>query len=185
MDKYINIEILKDPEFNTYQILSVVMRKLHQSLVELKCNQIGISFPKYKQEKLGNLMRLHANEQNLQALMATGWLNGLKDHLAVSDCLEIPKDSKFRTISRVQVKSNPERLRRRAQKRHGLSEEEARERIPDQIAKTTALPFVNVASASTKQKFPLFIQHGPIIHQSQQGEFSKYGLSSQATVPWF
>jgi len=185
MNRYIDIEILTDPEFTSPQILSVLVRKLHQSLVDLNCNQIGVSYPEHKSTTLGGLMRLHANEHSLQRLMETGWLTGLLDHVKVSECLEIPKDSKFCMVSRVQVKSSPERLRRRAQKRHGISEEEARERISDRAAKTTNLPYVRLASISTKQKFPLFIQHGPVTEKNKLGEFNNYGLSSQATVPWF
>lgn len=185
MNRYIDIEILTDPEFSAVQILSVLVRKFHQSLVDLNCNQIGVSFPKHKSTNLGNLMRLHANEHSLQRLMDTGWLSGLLDHVSTSECLEIPTNSKFRIVSRVQVKSNPERLRRRAQKRHGISADEAIVKIPDQAAKTTNLPYVQLASTSTKQKFPLFIQHGPISEERKLGEFNKYGLSSQATVPWF
>lgn len=185
MNRYIDIEILTDPEFSASQIMSVLVRKLHQALVDLKCNQIGVSFPRYTSRSLGNLLRLHANEHSLQRLVETGWLTGLLDHVSIGECLEIPLESKFRVVSRVQVKSNPERLRRRAQKRHGISAVEALARIPDRAAKTTSLPYIQLASTSTKQKFPLFIEHGPISEESKLGEFNKYGLSSQATVPWF
>ncbi len=91
----------------------------------------------------------------------------------------------YRQVSRVQAKSNPERLRRRLMRRHDLSEEEARKRIPDTVARTLDLPFVTLRSQSTGQHFRLFIRHGPLQATAEEGGFTCYRLSKGGFVPWF
>ena len=49
----------------------------------------------------------------------------------------------------------------------------------------TDLPWINLRSLSNGQPFRLFIRHGDILAVPVGGEFSNYGLSSTATVPWF
>jgi CRISPR-associated endonuclease Csy4 len=49
----------------------------------------------------------------------------------------------------------------------------------------TDLPWINLRSLSNGQSFRLFIRHGDILAFPVGGEFSNYGLSSTATVPWF
>jgi CRISPR-associated endonuclease Csy4 len=90
-----------------------------------------------------------------------------------------------RIVRRVQAKSNPERLRRRLAKRKNITLEQARELIPENAAQKLNLPFVTLQSASTGKLFRLFIEHMPVQPESQNGDFSFYGLSSTATVPWF
>jgi CRISPR-associated endonuclease Csy4 len=97
----------------------------------------------------------------------------------------VPARVSHRTVSRVQAKSSPERLRRRQMHRHGLSEAEAQERIPDTVAERLALPFVSIRSRSTKQTFRLFIVHGVSKGTPQSGMFNSYGMSNEATIPWF
>jgi len=70
-------------------------------------------------------------------------------------------------------------------KRHGLDETQARERIPDSAAETLHLPFVQLRSGSTGQTFRLFLCLGPAQPTPVSGEFNAYGLSQNATVPWF
>ena len=97
----------------------------------------------------------------------------------------MPAHAAHRTLRRVQVKSSPERLRRRLMKRHQLSEAQARERIPDSVGRMTDLPYVPMASTSTAQQFKLFLALGAAQPQPQAGDFNTYGLSATATVPWF
>ncbi|MGG2681140.1 type I-F CRISPR-associated endoribonuclease Cas6/Csy4 [Pseudomonas aeruginosa] len=97
----------------------------------------------------------------------------------------MPHPTPYRQVSRVQVKSNPERLRRRLMRRHDLSEEEARKRIPDTVARALDLPFVTLRSQSTGQHFRLFIRHGPLQATAEEGGFTCYGLSKGGFVPWF
>ena len=109
----------------------------------------------------------------------------MRDHVNVGALAHVPAGATHRTLRRVQAKSNPERLRRRLMKRHGLDETQARERIPDNAAKTLNLPFLQLRSCSTGQTFRLFLSLGPEQPAPASGEFNAYGLSQNATGPWF
>ncbi|NVZ99208.1 type I-F CRISPR-associated endoribonuclease Cas6/Csy4 [Pseudomonas gingeri] len=187
MDHYIDLKLLPDPEFAATQLMSALLSKLHRGLHDLRRDDVGISFPDIETARhhLGSHLRLHGNREALSQLLALNWLTGMRDHVQLSEVTIVPVQVRYRQVSRVQVDSNPERLRRRLIKRHGISEQEARERIPDSAAKRCNLPFVNLRSNGTGQAFVLFIRHGSIVDTAQAGTFNGYGLSSTATIPWF
>ena len=187
MDHYLDLKLLPDPEFPATQLMNVLFAKLHRGLVELGCDDIGISFPDSTRagHGFGQRLRLHGTAAALDRLLARNWLSGMRDHVQLSELAAVPADAQHRGLRRVQVDSNPERLRRRAIKRHGLTEEQARQRIPDHAGKTTDLPFIDLRSQSSGQRFRLFIAQGPIQATAQTGTFNAYGLSREATVPWF
>lgn len=186
MSHYLDILLRPDPEIAPHQLMAALYAKLHLALVQLDSSTLGVSFPGYteKPASLGNSLRVVGPEADLLRLLALPWLGGLQDHLHTSAVAAVPPQVGYRRLSRVQAKSNPERLRRRQMKRHGLSEEQARARLPDTCAETLALPFVVLRSASTAQTFRLFLRcqtaSGPA-----SGAFNTYGLSATATVPWF
>ena len=122
---------------------------------------------------------------NLRALLASDWLAGMRDYVVLTLPTPIPDNAQHRSVRRVQVKSSPERLRRRLMRRHDIDEQTARQRIPDDSARFTQLPFLQLRSTSTGQTFRLFIEHGPIQPNAVSGDFNAYGLSQGATIPWF
>lgn len=187
MDHYLEIRLLPDPEFVPSVLMNALFAKLHRALVELGSNAIGISFPDVGQKPLtiGNRLRLHGESDDLQRLLAMSWLTGMRDHVTLMGPSQVPATVDYRAVQRVQAKSNPERLRRRLIKRKGITEEEALRAIPDSSAKQLKLPFVTIKSQSTGQEFRLFIDHKAIQSEPIAGEFSSYGLSPTATVPWF
>lgn len=186
MDRYLDTEILPDPEFPPHQLLDALFAKLHRHLARLQMTGIGVSFPQVDERRptLGRLLRVHGSEADLGQLMSEEWLTGMRDHIHVKGVTAVPAKVEYRQIRRVQTKSSPERIRRRQMRRHGLSEEEARARIPDNIGKTLKLPFVSVGSQSTGHRFQLFVEHRPAPVEII-GTFNAYGLSTTATVPWF
>jgi len=187
MDRYLDLKLRPEPEFPPTLLMNALLAKLHRALHDLRRDDIGISFPGIAQNPrhLGTHLRVHGNAQALDSLLALNWLSGMRDHVALGEMLTVPQGVRHRTVSRVQVDSNPERARRRLIKRHGISEEQARQRIPDSAAKRTDLPFAQLRSNGGGQAFRLFIRHGPLVDEAQPGRFSGYGLSSTATVPWF
>lgn len=187
MDHYIDLKLLPDPEFPATQLMNALFAKLHRGLVELNCDDIGISFPDSARAShgLGARLRLHGTAAVLDRLLARNWLSGMRDHVQLTELAMVPADARHRGLRRVQVDSSPERLRRRAIKRHGLTEEQARQRIPGHAGKTLDLPFIDLHSHSSGQRFRLFIAQGPIQDSAQTGTFNSYGLSREATVPWF
>ena len=117
--------------------------------------------------------------------MELNWLKGMRDHIEVSEIQLVPQDTQYCIVQRVQAKSNPERLRRRLIARKGINEAAAKEAIPDDAAEKLSLPFVEITSQSTGQKFRLFVKHSIVKTQSLTGSFNAYGLSATATIPWF
>ena len=128
---------------------------------------------------------MYASEAALQPWATGAWLGSLRDHVSMTVPMPVPAHAAHRTLRRVQVKSSPERLRRRLMKRHHISEAQARERIPDSVGRITDLPYLQLASTSTAQQFKLFLALGTTLAQPCAGEFNTYGLSATATVPWF
>ena len=187
MDHHVDIDLWPDPEIAPHLLMSALFAKLHRALAKNGSSRIGVSFPGVDTEapSLGTRLRLHGGRNELSALLATDWLGAMKDHVSVHDPAPVPAGTKHRVVQRVQTKSSPDRLRRRLIRRHGLDEHEAVDRIPDEAARYVRLPFVELTSASTGQTFKLFVAHGPMRDESERGDFSTYGLSPKATVPWF
>lgn len=187
MEAYIDLRLLPDPEFPATVLMNALFAKLHRALVTEGSGGLGVSFPAFGRAPptLGVRLRLHGQPELLSGLMALDWLSGMHDHVARTDMTEVPSHAQFRTVRRVQVKSSPERLRRRLATRHGYDTATIRERIPDSVAERLDLPYVILNSRSTGQQFRLFIEHGPLQSWPAPGMFSAYGLSATATVPWF
>lgn len=184
MDHYIDITLLPDPEFNETTLMNALFAKFHRALVATGHGKIAVSFPRPRKH-LGDCLRLHGEQTMLQQLMVTPWLKGLSDYTSVSEISPVPANCEHRTIKRVQVKSNAERLRRRSIKKGWLTPEQAEERITIDKEQTLKQSFIQVKSHSSGQVFRLFIDQSNIEHSPRPGEFSAYGLSKGATVPWF
>jgi len=187
MEHYLDIRLLPDPAFVPPVLMNALFAKLHRGLATLQTRAIGISFPDVKKQvsSLGERLRLHGGDSELERLMALSWLTGMHDHVHVEPIRPVPEVVRYRVVYRVQAKSSPQRLRRRWMKRKGLSEEEARQAIPDNVAERLDLPFITLTSQSTGKRFHLFIKHGPLHDRPTPGNFSNYGLSRTSTVPWF
>lgn len=184
MESYQEIRVLPDPEFGTALLMAALFAKLHRALGQHAAGKIGISFPRYAQNP-GDMIRLHSSAATLVLFSQTLWLKGLNDHIEVSEIRDIPADVQYCCFSRVQIKSSAERLRRRSVKKGWLTEEEALARIPDSKSQHTNLPFIPMKSLSNGEHFQVFIRQGELRPQPNPGEFSAYGLSATATVPWF
>ncbi|WP_447927699.1 type I-F CRISPR-associated endoribonuclease Cas6/Csy4 [Vreelandella sp. EE27] len=189
MDHYIDIHLRPDPDFPEPMLMGALYNKLHRALFDLEANDIGVSFPLRKHgvnaRTLGGHLRLHATQARLQQLMTANWLTGMRDHVSVSDILAVPSDAKHINVARRQFNTgSPSRAKRYA-KRHDVSESEARQIYARVAEKRIELPFVNINSRSTQQRFSLFIEHGKPREKSVAGVFNRYGLSPDATVPWF
>lgn len=187
MDAYIEVRLLPDPEFPLSFLFGALYGKFHRALVMLASDDIGVSFPDYSlsPRTLGNRLRLHGTETALSRLMALDWLSGMADHVQCSEVLPVPEAVHHRTVARRQFKTSSERLRRRRMKRKGETHAQAAHAIPDSAKQTPHLPFVHIRSNSTGQSFALFIELGEMTDQPVPGRFNSYGLSRQATVPWF
>ena len=187
MDHYLELVLRPDPEFPPQQLMPALYAKLHRALVAAGHGRIGASFPDVSESKrwLGARLRLHAGQSDLLDLMQADWLAGMRDHVGCAVPARVPQQTQYRTVSRVQADSNPERLRRRLMSRHQIDADAARERIPDSAAAFLKLPFLQMHSSSTGRHFRLFIEHGALQPAQSVGTFSTYGLSPTTTIPWF
>ncbi len=187
MDHYIDLILLPDPEIAQPYLLAALFSKLHLALVAQRNEHIGTSFPALQPNRqwLGDCLRLHGSQADLTSFMATPWLAGLRDHVRATDVQVVPSQVAYRAVSRVQAKSNPERLRRRQMRRHGIDAAEALARVPDSVVERLDLPYLHLRSHSTGQAFRLFIRHGEPQAHAIPGIFGAYGLSANTTVPWF
>ncbi|WP_061708568.1 type I-F CRISPR-associated endoribonuclease Cas6/Csy4 [Pseudenterobacter timonensis] len=184
MDHYQEIRVAPDPEFKEEMLMAALFAKLHRALGARGKGDIGVSFPEFR-HKPGGCLRLHGSGASLQEVEAMQWRKGLNDYCQSTAILPVPDSVAWRCVSRVQVKSSPERLLRRSVKKGWLTEEEAQARLALMQMEQTDLPWLNMRSLSTGQSFKLFIRHGEIVDAPVPGLFSSYGLSPTATVPWF
>jgi CRISPR-associated endonuclease Csy4 len=120
MDHYLDFRLCLDPEFPAVHLMSALFTKLHHALVALPDLNIGVSFPDVDEPRpsLGERLRLHGSRAALERLMQQSWLQGMRDHLHLGEISPVPENVQHRQVSRVQAKSNPERLRRRQMRRH-------------------------------------------------------------------
>ncbi|WP_338849650.1 type I-F CRISPR-associated endoribonuclease Cas6/Csy4 [Massilia sp. W12] len=187
MDHYIEIRVLPDPEFPEPVLMNALFAKLHRALCDAGRGEIGLSFPGLQEQRhtLGAVLRLHGAAPALARLMALDWLKGLRDYTQVSPVTPVPAGATHCSLLRKQFKSSPERLLRRSIKRGRMTPEQAREKLEQSEARLGQGPFLRITSRSTAQQFRLYVQRGPSQPQPVAGVFNDYGLSKQATVPWF
>lgn len=185
MTHYQDIHLIPDEMAGEPTLMNLLFGRLHKALASMRSKDIGLSFP-MAAKNLGAVLRLHGSREALEKLDALGWTGPLSDYINKGKILPVPEKVRgYRTVSRKQLKSNPDRLRRRLAKRHGITLEEAKMRIPDSAAQISDLPFLQVKSSSTDQHFRLFVDQGPIRDKAEAGEFSFYGMSATATIPFF
>jgi CRISPR-associated endonuclease Csy4 len=186
MNSYVDISIRPDPEFCTATLFNLLFGRFHMGLVMKKLDCVGVSFPEATQKprSMGNIMRLHGEVAPLADLMEIRWWKPVNDYIKIDGPRNVPTERRYCEVRRVQAKTNPDRLRRRLARRHNISLEEAKRRIPDSAAKKLEYPFLELKSASTSRRFKLFVRQ-EIVQDASIGKFNFYGFSSVATVPWF
>lgn len=189
MDHYLDIRLRSDPDFPAPMLMGALYGKLHRALYDFRSNDIGVSWPDHKTgvsaRSHGDRLRLHSRRERLEQLMGTAWLTGMRDHVIVEAVQPIPDNPRHRTVSRRQFNTgSPSRARRYA-RRHEIDPAHAQQLMAEPARRQISLPFIQLASRSTGERFPLFIEHGRLQAGPTSGSFNSYGLSSKATVPWF
>ena len=184
MDHYLDIQVEPDIEITAPALMNNLFAKFHRAMAQTCNGLIAVSFPKHG-HVLGDVLRLHGQKHALEQLMAQTWLKGLRDYTHVGAILPVPQEVKgYRTVSRVQKKS-PQNLRRRSVAKGWLTAEEALHSIPDSNQPQLTLPYLQLQSQSNKNVMRIYVKHSDITHLAVDGEYSSYGLSHQATIPWF
>lgn len=189
MDHYLDIRLRPDPDFPPAILMGALYGRLHRALFDLDANDIGVSFPDHKNgvraRTPGARLRLHGSKKRLEQLMVMPWLTGMRDHVQLAAIQPVPEEVSHRIVRRKQFNTgSPSRAKRYA-KRHNIGTDEAQRLMEKPAERQIALPFVQVSSRSSGQRFALFIEHGKAQPEPIPGRFNHYGLSTEATVPWF
>jgi len=192
MKKYLEITLLPDAETPLYFLWEKVYQQLHLALVEVADEssriKIGVSFPRYDQDKrqLGNKLRLFAeSEAMLDALQLNRWLARLSDYVHLKGIQDVPtRVNGYAFFKRLNDKSNKAKLARRRAKKLGISFEEALyyfqqgEQARSQPKKRVSdYPFIAMQSLSSDNKFPLTIMREDAEALVFGEGFNTYGLS--------
>jgi len=198
MKFYVDIALIPNREDTLAFIWKKVYTQMHLALVEIKDKDgvaIGFSFPYYRDYDyselffpLGDVLRVFSpSKELLEELNIEHWLERLEGYVYVGKIKTVPTNiNKYASFGRKQFKTNVQTLARRQAKRKGISYEEALKNYKDfdEEKKKTKLPFINIKSLSNDRELKLFIQKSEK-KEPKKGLFSTYGLSSEATVPWF
>jgi len=183
MNSYIEIKIDPDAEMRENVLLNKVYTKLHKRLCNLSSSCIGISFPEYN-IKLGRILRIHGENQRLQELQSENWIGGLAGYCNISEILQIPEQVKYRTVSRKQTNMSPAKLRRLI-KRNSIQPEEIKRYKAKMFQQGIDNAFLELESTSNGNRHRRYIEFGYLANEPVTGDFDQFGLSNQATVPWF
>lgn len=183
MNRYLDIQILPDPEFKETVLMNAIYSKLHKALFDLHSTNIGVSFPHYN-ITLGNTLRLHGTDKVLENLQCLNWIASMSGHCKQSGIQPIPADAMFRTVSRKQTTMSTAKLKRLVE-RGSISEEEAKKYRTKMSTKVLENPYVELVSGSNGHKHRRYIELGPLLNSAVEGDFDQFALSKTATIPWF
>ena len=183
MDYFIDIRLKPDSEMRENVLMNMAYTKLHKVLVNLKSDSIGVSFPEYK-IKLGCLLRIHGSKDDLNKLQQLKWLDALVGYCDEGSIQGVPNQTQHRTVSRKRSNMTTSKLNRLI-KRGSISSEEVKAYRAKMFANGLDNPFVELISSSTGEKYIRFIEFGDLQDSATSGKFDSFGLSQQATVPWF
>lgn len=192
MKFYLDITLLPNVEANLGFLWQKVYQQLHLALVATKTTEgnsnFAVSFPRYNDKvfPFGDKLRLFGpTHDQLQELDIGKWLSRLTDYNHCTSIKEVPESvNRFSRFKRVQFDTNVERMARRRMKRKNETLEQALAHYKGFAQHQSDLPFVMMNSLSRGEKFMLFIER-ELLDEPKEGQFSCYGLSATATVPWF
>ncbi|MCW8930868.1 MAG: type I-F CRISPR-associated endoribonuclease Cas6/Csy4 [Gammaproteobacteria bacterium] len=184
MDYYIDLFIQPDDEVPIYFIRNKAFNKLHKILFDINSHDVGVSFPKLE-KKLGDVIRLHSSHSSLEVLHNNNWLGGLSGYCKLSEVLQVPENIQgYRTISRIRQNMTNSKLNRIIT-RGSISVEDVDNYRVKMLKNSLKNPYLDLQSISTNEKYRIYLKFSPIQEISHEGDFNHFGLSKEATVPWF
>ena len=165
---YVDMQIMPTNGISDSILMSELMQKLHPYFVKTN-GVIGVSFPLISKTGLGTTLRLQSKVENVLRSVPE------VDFVMIGDVAVVPDATPIR-VKRKQFKSNVNQLARRYAKRHNVSLEDAIKRYSSFNEQRTALPYLMIKSASSKQQFRLFVESEYVVNPVN-GIYSSYGLS--------
>jgi CRISPR-associated endonuclease Csy4 len=183
MDQYIDIRLHANADMSVKELMATLFYKVHVWLARHAQGRIGLSFPE-ADRALGTVLRVHGSQSDLLMFAMGDWRRTLLLWISQTPVQPVPLHAQHCSVARVQRKS-AHNMRQRAMRRHGLTLEQAVQRIPDTAVELLNLPCLDIQSASTGQCVRFFIRQ-LTVPQAVPGTFSAYGMSQNgATVPSF
>jgi CRISPR-associated endonuclease Csy4 len=183
MGHYIEVKLKPDVELRANVLLNKVYTKFHKALFDLNSSAIGVSFPDY-QLKLGSRMRIHGEQAELEKLQSLNWLGELTGYYVVTDIRKTPEQTQHRVISRKQSNMTQAKLNRLL-KRGTIAPEQTRQYKAKMFSQSLDNPFLELESSSNGHMHRRYLAFGELQAESVTGQFDYFGLSNQATIPWF
>lgn len=184
MNYYIDVTIMPDAEMRENVLLNKVYTKLHKALSSLDSTDIGVSFPEYN-IKLGKVLRIHGTSSRLAELQVINWLGGLVSYCKDLSIMPIPTDGVcYRTVSRKQANMTSAKLRRLI-KRGSISDTEVKIYKANMFKQGLNNPYLELQSGSNGHRHRRYISFGELVGMATVGQFDQFGLSKEATVPWY
>lgn len=185
---YLELKAIPQIEMPQPTVINHLMQLLH-NLLPAYNGKIGLSFPAYGQlNTLGGIIRLLGSEMNINKIHTQiTQSHHFVDYTLITPIQQIPQDIKsYVRFKRIRKKGKSDL--RRAEKRLKLQEKWTisigQAMIEKWGGELLTLPHIHLISGSTKQSFTLWIKqqrfNNPI-----EGLFNAYGLSQNATVPFF
>ncbi len=210
---YQELTCLSDHDISVGFLIGKVMDVVHLALVNASINlpqcPIGISFPEYRDltqaglqsqnvdddgtdlvsipsVPIGSKIRLFARDESiLERVDLSVQLNRFSDYVHLTSVRLLQrKISRYAVYTRSQPKYYKDRLIRRQMRRQGMTLDQATEIYRDFQPRHSRLPFVNMKSHSTGERFRLYVERSDTDTLGQWG-FSTYGLSAKSAVPEF
>jgi len=196
------ITCLPDQEISIGFVMGKVMEAIHLALVNVstdgKTCPIGIAFPEYRRPgaeasdggvpiPIGSKIRMFSHsEHDLQRLNLAIHLERFSDYVHWTSVRLLDRRlSGYAIYRRYQPKTSKDRLVRRQMKRKGISETDAQQQYATFQPRYTSLPFLNLHSHSTGQRFRLYVDRCDCQAATGEWSFTTYGLSSTTAVPLF
>lgn len=184
MNYYFNINLLPDAEMPNAVLMNAICAKLHKVFFDLHSTTIGVSFPNYD-VTLGNTVRIHGGEGDLQKLHTASWLGGMNGYCKFGAVTVVPSGVKYRTVYRKQATMSQSKLNRLL-KRGTIKDENIKKYKSKMFAeKGLDKPYLDLISGSNGRRHRRYIELGELLDKPVIGKFDQFGLSKTATVPWF
>ena len=188
MDSYCELKALPNPEIIESAVVAELMQTLHHLLPQFD-GRIGLDFPAYNQDRtLGGIIRMLGEKEDIQTLhtlLSGHW--AIQDYALLTALSNSPAGiERYASYRRQHVRGNSryQRQKQRHESR-GTWSAALEQALRKKCTNPMHLPHVKLRSASTSQRFMLFIKRKSS-SKPQSGSFNGYGLGEKgSTVPVF
>jgi CRISPR-associated endonuclease Csy4 len=184
MNFYLDININPHLDIHSNKAMGFLFQNVHKSIVALGIGKIAISFPKAGQYSVGSILRLHGSEHDLSLFVTNDFLIRIKPYSFLSNVKAIPNEVLFKKISRIRSNMSKSKLNRLL-RRGTITADKISGYMDKMLKNSLNNSYIDLYSESTNRTFRMFFQFSEILSNPSEGEFDSYGLSDEATIPWF